>query len=236
MLIGLCSLKPQVGKSTSADYLEKNWSFQQTEMSLPVMMMAYYLFDYDLINKPKDEKNRFMLQTLGLAMKQIEPTYWLYLTLHLASTSRYLSFYSKEKITDMEVYRASGIFVGNQTFGTYRPYDYFINSKEHIHYHFNKNNNIVVSGIRSQEEADEIRKLGGKVILIKRGEEQKQSHKVESELEGYENFDNIVENDGSFEDLYKKLKTIVAELAISKALETPEGREALRECMVEPIK
>ena len=82
---------------------------------------------------------------------------------------------------------------------------------------FGGRNRIVISGVRSPGEADEIRKLGGEVYLVVRSRvPHSPSHAVENELLGYKNFTGTIDNEGGFEDLYRRIDSIVEKMIATK--------------------
>jgi hypothetical protein len=73
----------------------------------------------------------------------------------------------------------------------------------------------VISDTRFQNELKTIKENKGQIILVKRGElptreqmQDKGAHKSEWDWMGW-NFDHVIENDGSKEDLYKKVDDLV---------------------------
>jgi len=73
----------------------------------------------------------------------------------------------------------------------------------------------VISDTRFQNELKTIKENNGQIILVKRGElptreqmQDKGAHKSEWDWMGW-NFDHVIDNDGSKEDLYKKVDDLV---------------------------
>jgi len=73
----------------------------------------------------------------------------------------------------------------------------------------------VISDTRFQNELKTIKENKGQIILVKRGElptreqmQDKGAHKSEWDWMGW-NFDHVIENDGTMEDLYKKVDDLV---------------------------
>jgi len=73
----------------------------------------------------------------------------------------------------------------------------------------------VISDTRFQNELKTIKENKGQIILVKRGElptreqmQEKGAHKSEWDWMGW-NFDHVIDNDGSKEDLYKKVDDLV---------------------------
>ena len=79
----------------------------------------------------------------------------------------------------------------------------------------------VIADTRFQNELKRIQKSGGKLILVKRGElpsredmEAKGAHKSEWDWMGW-NFDFVIENNGSKEDLFAKVDELIVSNKIS---------------------
>jgi len=79
----------------------------------------------------------------------------------------------------------------------------------------------VIADTRFQNELKMIQKSGGKLILVKRGElpsreemEAKGAHKSEWDWMGW-NFDVVIENNGSKEDLFTKVDELIVSNKIS---------------------
>jgi len=182
MLIGLCSVKPQVGKSTAASYLLKN-KFKNYEMSDWVVKVAESLLGYD--GNKEDPKQRKKLQIIGRIIKEEYPDFWITLTLGDTFSPPCQSL--------------------NNLFNKYKNVKEILpNYKTYF-----EENNFVISGIRSIAEAEKVREFGGRIILIDRDvPEIKDQDPVECQLTGYKNFYSIISNNGSFEDLEKEILNI----------------------------
>ena len=66
----------------------------------------------------------------------------------------------------------------------------------------------IVSDVRYKNEADELLSRGALLIRINRESDNSDMHKSEVDLDSYDKFSYIIENDGSLEDLYNKVKEI----------------------------
>lgn len=71
-------------------------------------------------------------------------------------------------------------------------------------YEQNKNKNLLITDVRFPNEYEEIKKRGGFVIRINRPNIIYKNHISECALDDYE-FDYVIENDSTLEDLYKKI-------------------------------
>lgn len=67
----------------------------------------------------------------------------------------------------------------------------------------------IVTDVRMVNEAEEIKKRGGTLIRINRGTPSGEEHSSETQLDGYQGFDHVIDNNGSIEELIEKLKAIL---------------------------
>jgi len=200
MLIGLASLRPQVGKTTIAHYLKRQHGFTHVEMSDPISILAEKFFGYN--GDKSDPNQRKILQELGMMGKRIDPTIWIYNTIGLA----------RRKMWGLE---SSSLI--SPTFLFY--YNVQSTRKEIIEKgidSFLEHKNLVIGGIRSPDEADEIVKIGGKVLCIVRDimeEKEIDKHPVENQLYGYRSFYKIIYNNGTIEYLNNAVENILNTIA-----------------------
>lgn len=66
----------------------------------------------------------------------------------------------------------------------------------------------IVSDVRYKNEADELLSRGALLIRINRELDSSDTHQSEVDLDSYDKFSFTIENDGSLEDLYNKIKEI----------------------------
>jgi len=74
---------------------------------------------------------------------------------------------------------------------------------------------FVISDVRYPNEADRIHKMGGTVVKITRegsGVTVGASHSSETAMNNYQDFDFVLENNGGFEEYYRKLDQLMGEL------------------------
>ena len=192
MIIGLASLSPQVGKTTVSQFLKKKHGFIHTEMSDPIIILAEKYFGFN--GDKSDPAQRKILQDIGLMGKGLDPTMWLYHTIGLARRKKW-------GLATNDLISPSFLFY-------YNLKDIRKSIAEKGIEGFMEGANVVIGGIRSPGEADEISSMGGKVFLIVKNEEElnrkndKNIHEVESHLFEYGKFEKVLINDGSFEELY----------------------------------
>jgi hypothetical protein len=78
-----------------------------------------------------------------------------------------------------------------------------------------KSQKTVVSDVRYQNEVDCIHKLGGKVIKVVRKDVPIDfSHTSEALIPEIENYDFLIENNGSLEDLYLQIEMIITQCKV----------------------
>ena len=187
MFIGLASVKPQVGKSTVANYLMERHRFCGTECSDPVVYIAKKYFGFN--GNKHNPQQRLILQKVGLMGKEIEPTLWLYYSLMFNGPSPPYTFMDWEKYTNFKKKCLSD--------GVERTLGY---------------PSIYIGGVRSPDEADEVLKLGGQVWLVRRKaveNSEVSKHKVENQLSSYDKFTAIINNDGTINELYQKVEELL---------------------------
>ena len=188
MLIGTCSLTPRVGKTTVAQYLKKEKGFLHGELNEPIIVLAEKFFGYN--GDKLDPVQRKKLQDIGLMGKGLYPEIWLYHTLGLVRRKMW----------------GIGPTISPSFLFFYHYVDIVKQIEEKGVNKFLEGNDVVLGGIRSPSEAEEIKKMGGYVILVSnnRISEEKTLHPVENELSNYK-FETTIENNGSFEELYSKI-------------------------------
>jgi len=197
MLIGFCSLQPQVGKTTASEYLVREKKFLHVETNEAIVHLSTWFFGYN--GNKKDPQQRKILQEIGLAGKNIDPAIWTYQALNLAKR-RIVGLAIEVKPIILYYFNLIGVKESIKKDGL----DKFL-----------EGNSVVLSGIRNPGEADAIKEVGGKVVLIKKGNLsldtiiKEEYHPVESQLLEYKNFDHIIQNDGTIEDMCKKIDDIV---------------------------
>ena len=84
-----------------------------------------------------------------------------------------------------------------------------------VWYEDKRDSNIVVADVRFPSEADEIRELGGILIRID-GNSKNEDYHISEQLINEIPVDHIIENNGSIEEYYEKIKVLVEKLSITK--------------------
>jgi hypothetical protein len=75
------------------------------------------------------------------------------------------------------------------------------------------NTDIVIHDIRTISEARWVADNDGALCLMKRDTEDNDSHKTETQLDDFEDWDFVIDNNGSMEDLRIRLDEIMVEIA-----------------------
>ena len=68
---------------------------------------------------------------------------------------------------------------------------------------------IIIADVRYPNEVQAIKNQDGIVIRINRKGAGAGNHHSETALDDYENFDLVIDNNGTYEELYNKLKTLI---------------------------
>lgn len=74
-----------------------------------------------------------------------------------------------------------------------------------------ENEKVIITDMRFENEFEAVKKRGGLCITIQRGEIPKQEHYSERALDGDRDWDYIINNNGSLEDLVEKVREILRE-------------------------
>jgi hypothetical protein len=76
----------------------------------------------------------------------------------------------------------------------------------------NPNAKVVVADVRFQNEIDVIHKLGGTIIKIDRPSIKNEDTHASEDIDSLTNFDLLIKNEGTIEDLYKKADDLMMSL------------------------
>ena len=76
MIIGICSFRPQVGKTTCSEYLKNKHNIEYIEMSSQVIRFCKSYLGYN--GNKKDPHQRKILQEVGHLWKSMYPDIWIY--------------------------------------------------------------------------------------------------------------------------------------------------------------
>lgn len=80
---------------------------------------------------------------------------------------------------------------------------------------------VILTDVRFQHEVDPIHKLGGFVFKVVRPDQQSNDgHASEAEMAEINNFDAVIYNDGTLEDLYEKLDVIMKQIMNGEIVKT----------------
>lgn len=194
-LLGIASINPQVGKTTICEYIKIKYNYLHIEISEAVSYIARDFLGYN--GNKSNMYEREKLQEIGYLLKKFYPDIWIYHTINLLEIKDAGETYIYRKeypSTCFSFFEYQKIKKEIRTMGIKNFTNYYLNGK-----------NIVIGGIRSIAEAEEIKKLNGKIILVKRENKEINNHPVENELIGYNNFDFIIENNKTIKDLYQEI-------------------------------
>jgi len=217
MIIGLASLTPLVGKTTVANHLQDKHDYEPIEMSDPIIWIGQRFFGFkDKIN-PEDRK---LLQDIGLAAKLKQPDIWFYYCL-LQAELKYKSKSINENILNFTHDRLQSFKSKIESEGLKDAMYEFFHSDvqlnginfdgEYVYSDRTPAKGIIMGGVRSPFEADEILKVGGKVYLVEneRVDGPDGDHEVESQLNDYSKFTGVIKNNGTFEELYYEIDNMI---------------------------
>ena len=189
LLIGIIGKKGS-GKDTFADHLTRKYKFKKMAFADPLKSICSILFNFK-----KD-------QLYGDKKEEVDSTWGI-------TPRSALQFVGTDLFRDQMHKLIPGIdlniWLENMSV---RLKDYYNTS--HIEKRF-----VVVSDVRFQNEVDLIKDKGGYVIKLERpsllkGNECNDTHRSESEMDNIQNYDEIIVNDGTKRDLYKKSDDYIA--------------------------
>lgn len=188
MLIGICG-KSRNGKDTIADYLVSKYAFEKLILSEPLKEACKILFGFN------DE------QLYGNSKEIIDPNF--------GTSPRIILQYLGTDIFRKDINKIIPNINDNFWMNIVIK-KYLEKCKE------NKNTKVVISDIRFKNEIDTFRKMNGILIKIIRPnvntEDQHESEKNIPTLE----CDHDIINDGTIQDLYKKIDFLIQSLNLSK--------------------
>lgn len=180
MLIGFMA-KKQHGKDTAADYLVQKYDYSKLSFADPLKEGCRQLFGFN------DE------QLYGGKKEEIDPFWGI-------SPRTVLQFVG----TDLCRREMDRIIpgIGNGFWVSSLKKKYIDMKKS------NPNVKVVVSDVRFQNEVDAIHELGGTVVKVERtgfGENDKDNHESEKNIDLINDYDHLIKNDSSLASFYNKL-------------------------------
>lgn len=180
MLIGLVG-KKGVGKDFTANYLVKQFGFVQYALANPIKEISKILFMFDDNQLYGHQK-----------YKEADDKNW--------------------EIAPRKVYQFLGDMMRTEFQKRFPKMKYKLGNEGFWIHHFklwylrNCNKNIVISDVRYQNEADQIKKLGGIIIKITRETEYVDVHRSENQEVKY---DYLINNNSTPEKLFNQLGQIL---------------------------
>ncbi len=191
VLIGFLA-KKRHGKNTAGDYLVKNYNF--TEMAFATQLKEgikaiYGLNDDQLYGDKKETVDKFWNVSARTIMQ------WLGTDI----------FRKKDKNFWVKTLE--------------RKYINFIVSQQQDTNKTKTNQiNVVVTDVRFQNEVDFIHKYGGKVIKIYRESiNDISTHIAEKGIDDIEDYDFLIDNNGTIEDLHNNVQKIMIAISVNKS-------------------
>ena len=191
VLIGFLA-KKRHGKNTAGDYLVKNCNF--TEMAFASQLKEgikaiYGLNDDQLYGDKKETVDKFWNESARTIMQ------WL----------------------GTDVFRKKDKNFWVKTLE--RKYINFIVSQQQNTNKTKTNQiNVVVTDVRFQNEIDFIHKYGGKVIKIYRESiNDKSTHIAENGIDDIKDYDFLINNNGTIEDLHNNIEKIMIAISVNKS-------------------
>ena len=183
MIIGL-SGKKRVGKDTFANFLILNYNFITYTFADPVKEVCRNMF-------------RLSEEQLYGDKKEVLDERWNY--------------------TPRELFQKIGT-----EFGQYKIYELLPNlncepkqlwvKNFKLWYENNKEKNVLLTDVRFLHELKAVEDLGGHIIKINRDTKLQDEHSSETQLDNYR-FKNVIENNGTLEELYFNGSTMMTTLA-----------------------
>jgi hypothetical protein len=181
MIIGI-SGKKFSGKDTIADYLVSNHNFIKYSFANPVKQITKILFDFDdseLYESNKEKVNKKWNITPRNAMQKIGTEFGQY--------------YLHQLFPNLNC--------NKKLFWTLKAVDFCEK---------NSDKNIVIPDFRFVHEIEEFRKISNfKLWNVKRNTINEDIHISETCLDNYQNFDLIIDNNYSKEELYQIINNII---------------------------
>lgn len=185
MIIGLLA-KKRHGKDTVADYLVEKYDFTKDAFANPIKEACGLLFGFS------------HEQLYGDLKEEIDPNWGI--------TPRTVMQFVGTEVFRHDINKIIPNIGSNFWVNSFRAR--FNNSVKN-----NKNFKVVIADMRFPNEVDEIHKMGGLVIKIERsGISSSDEHESETSIDKIENYDILLENNGTLQDLYHKINVIMYNL------------------------
>lgn len=186
MILGLLARRTY-GKDTIADYLVKSYSYKKVSIASPLKEACRVLFNFN------DD------QLYGNSKETIDPNWG---------------------VAPRNIYQYLGTDIFRNDIEKIIPGigdNFWINNIK-IQYEKalkeDNNVNFVIADVRFQNEVDIIHQLGGKVIKIERNlniNNTTDTHESEKNIDFISNYNFLIENNGSLDELYSKVNKLIKE-------------------------
>ena len=185
MIIGICG-KKRSGKDTIADILVNTYDFKKYAFGDPIKKVAKIIFNFSeeqLYGESKD----LVDERWGISPREFFQKFG----------TDYGQYYFNEQFPNILKDKPRNLWV--EVF-----HQWYENQRNN-----DRNLKIVISDVRFQHEIDKIKELGGYIIKVERNSiNLKDSHLSENEIDNIhmDNFNLIINNEGTKEDLFKIIK------------------------------
>jgi len=181
MIYGLLAKKGH-GKDTVADYLSSNYQFQKHSFASPLKESCKILFNFS------DD------QVYGDKKEEIDPNW--------ETSPRKIMQYLGTEIFRKDI---NNIIPGiEDNFWVRNVVSKYLNALEN-----DPETRFVISDVRFKNEVDAIQKLGGTIIKIERPLESLDDHESEKDIDNIKNYNYLIKNDDTIEELYKKVDNLM---------------------------
>jgi len=176
--------KQRHGKDTAADYLVNKYQYKKLSFAKPIKDACEKLFG-------------FTKEQLYGNKKEVKDEFW--------------------GISPRTALRWLGTDIFREQIGKIIPHiknNFWVTRTNQICINEFKNNpkaKLTVADVRFQNEVDAIHDMGGIVIKIYRPNMNDVSNHIsEKEIDNIKNYDKLIVNDGTIEDLYKKIHSAIS--------------------------
>jgi dephospho-CoA kinase len=180
VLIGICGRKTS-GKTTITDYVVDNYEFIERSLAGPLKnaLRELLLIDNENLYGSEEKKNEKLEDWFDYTAREFMQ--------HVGTELL------REKLAELFPKIGTQIFTHNFE----------------LWYKKNKDNHVIVSDVRFEDDANIIKKLGGYIIKINRPNLTNiDSHSSEVSVDRVKH-DYIIENNGTLEDLYERVDQIM---------------------------
>lgn len=201
MIIGI-SAKANSGKDLVGDYLVSKYGYKKVKFADKLKDILSICLS---IPREKLEDHEYKETTLP-------ESWWVF---EIPNTDRGVTVYPylkyKEEYNEKFLVKVTPRWllqrIGTDCFRCVISPDFWVNA---LFCSMEEGNNYVITDVRFPNEADMVKSNGGMLIRLNRAGYIFSNHISETALDCYDGFDHVVENNGTIDELYKKIDDIVA--------------------------